>query len=91
MQTVREERRGQVSIVTIGRPEVRNAVDGPTAEALADAFRRFDADPDLAVAVLTGASGISCAGVVHTGTYVPIERLGAWRPMSFISGSGRVG
>jgi enoyl-CoA hydratase len=41
---------------------VRNAVDGPTAQALADAFRRFDADADLAVAVLTGAGGTFCAG-----------------------------
>ena len=48
--------------VTIDRPEVRNAVDGPTAGALADAFRRFDADESLAVAVLTGADGNFCAG-----------------------------
>jgi enoyl-CoA hydratase len=41
---------------------VRNAVDGPTAAALADAFRRFDADESLAVAVLTGANGNFCAG-----------------------------
>lgn len=48
--------------VTIDRPEVRNAVDGPTAGALADAFRRFDADDSLSVAVLTGADGNFCAG-----------------------------
>jgi enoyl-CoA hydratase len=41
---------------------VRNAVDGPTAVALADAFRRFDADESLSVAVLTGADGNFCAG-----------------------------
>jgi enoyl-CoA hydratase len=41
---------------------VRNAVDGPTAAALADAFRRFDADDALAVAILTGAGGSFCAG-----------------------------
>src|SRR4030095_8164133 len=51
-----------VAVVTIDRPEVRNAVDGPTAAALADAFRRFDADDALAVAVLTGAGGAFCAG-----------------------------
>jgi len=51
-----------VAVVTIDRPEVRNAVDGPTAAALADSFRRFDADDDLAVAVLTGAGGTFCAG-----------------------------
>ena len=62
MQTVRFEQDGPVAVVTIDRPEVRNAVDRPTAEALADAFRRFDADESLAVAVLTGANGTFCAG-----------------------------
>src|SRR4030095_90911 len=51
-----------VVVVTIDRPEVRNAVDGPTAAALADAFRRFDVDDALAVAVRTGARGGLCAG-----------------------------
>jgi enoyl-CoA hydratase len=60
--TVRCERDGAVTIVTIDRPEVRNAVDGPTAAALADAFRRFDADDSSPVAVLTGAGGTFCAG-----------------------------
>jgi enoyl-CoA hydratase len=59
---VRSDRDGPVAIVTIERPAVRNAVDGPAAAALADAFRRFDADPDLSVAVLTGAGGTFCAG-----------------------------
>jgi len=62
MSTVQWETDGPVVIVTIDRPEVRNAVDGPTAEALATAFRRFDADESLAVAVLTGAGGTFCAG-----------------------------
>lgn len=61
-QTVRYEVEGPVAIVTIDRPEVRNAVDRPTADALASAFRRFDADPGLSVAVLTGAGGTFCAG-----------------------------
>jgi enoyl-CoA hydratase len=60
--TVRSERDGAVTIVTIDRPEVRNAVDGPTAAALADAFRRFDTDDSTPVAVLTGAGGTFCAG-----------------------------
>ena len=60
--TVRFETRGSIAVVTIDRPEVRNAVDRPTAEALADAFRRFEADDDLLVAVLTGAGGTFCAG-----------------------------
>ncbi len=62
MATVSTARDGRTSIITIDRPEVRNAVDGPTAAALADAFRAFDADPDLDVAVLTGAGGTFCAG-----------------------------
>src|SRR5439155_13579885 len=56
------ETEGDVATVTIDRPEVANAVDRPTAEALADAFRRFDADEDVSVAVLTGANGTFCAG-----------------------------
>lgn len=60
--TVRYETDGPVAIVTIDRPAVRNAVDAPTAEALADAFRRFDADEALVAAVLTGAEGTFCAG-----------------------------
>ncbi len=62
MQPVRLESHGPVAVITIDRPEVRNAVDGPTATALADAFRRFDVDDGLAVAVLTGAGGVFCAG-----------------------------
>ncbi len=62
MQPVRLESHGPVAVITIDRPEVRNAVDGPTAAALADAFRRFDVDDGLAVAVLTGAGGVFCAG-----------------------------
>ena len=53
---------GPVCVVTIDRPEVRNAVDGPTAALLADAFRAFDADDTLSVAVLTGAHDTFCAG-----------------------------
>src|SRR5690606_20032213 len=59
---VRVERDGPVTVMTIDRPEVRNAVDRPTAEALADAFRTFDADDGTSVAVLTGAGGTFCAG-----------------------------
>jgi enoyl-CoA hydratase len=49
-------------LVRINRPECRNAVDLPTAEALAAAFRAFEADPELRVAVLAGAGGNFCAG-----------------------------
>src|SRR5216683_5558157 len=59
---VRVERKGPVTTVVLDRPEVRNAVDGPTAGALAEAFSDFDADPDASVAVLFGAGGTFCAG-----------------------------
>lgn len=59
---VRVETEGPVTIVTIDRPECRNAVDPATAAALRDAFEAFEADADQAVAVLTGAGGHFCAG-----------------------------
>ena len=62
MSTVRYQTDGPVAIVTIDRPQIRNAVDRPTAEALAEAFRRFDADDALCSAVLTGSGGAFCAG-----------------------------
>ena len=60
--SVRVEQDKAVTTVVIDRPEVRNAVDGPTAAALADAFREFDEDENAHVAVLTGAGGTFCAG-----------------------------
>ncbi|MEP7296310.1 MAG: crotonase/enoyl-CoA hydratase family protein [Burkholderiales bacterium] len=62
MNTVRIERDDVIWTITINRPEVRNAVDGPAAVALAHAFREFDADAQACVAVLTGAAGQFCAG-----------------------------
>ena len=62
IMSVQVERAGPVTTITIDRPEARNAVDGPTASALADAFREFEDDADSAVAVLTGAGGHFCAG-----------------------------
>jgi len=56
------ERGGAVTTVILDRPERRNAVDGPTAAALAEAFRAFDADPGAHAAVLYGAGGTFCAG-----------------------------
>ncbi len=53
---------GSVRVVTISRPERRNAVDSAAAAALLDAFVGFDEDPGAAVAVLTGAGGTFCAG-----------------------------
>jgi enoyl-CoA hydratase len=60
--TVTTRRDGPVLVVTIDRPEVRNAVDRPTAARLADVFRRFDVDDEHSVAVLTGTGGAFCAG-----------------------------
>ena len=60
--SVRVERRGSVTTVVLARPEVRNAIDRETAEALAAAFRAFDADEDARVAVLAGEGGHFCAG-----------------------------
>ena len=59
---VRVDRSGPVTTVILHRPEVRNAVDRPTAAALAEAFADFDADADAAVAVLFGDGGTFCAG-----------------------------
>jgi enoyl-CoA hydratase len=59
---VSSETRGRIRIVTITRPEVRNCVDRETAEGLAEAFRRFDEDEDVWVAILQGEGGCFCAG-----------------------------
>jgi enoyl-CoA hydratase len=59
---VRIEQLEQVTVVTLDRPEVRNAVDADTARALYDAFVAFDADPQARVAVFHGAHGHFCAG-----------------------------
>ncbi|HEY1639937.1 MAG TPA: crotonase/enoyl-CoA hydratase family protein [Streptosporangiaceae bacterium] len=62
MPAVQVDRAGPVTTVILDRPAVRNAVDGPTAALLAEAFADFEADPDAAVAVLTGAGGTFCSG-----------------------------
>lgn len=72
--TVRYELRGAVAVVTIDRPEVRNAVDVPTARALADAFRRFETDDAALVAVLTGEGGYFCAGADLKAVAAGVER-----------------
>lgn len=73
--TVLVERRGEVLVVTINRPAVRNAVDSPTARRLGRIFVDFDDDPSLKVAVLAGADGTFCSGAdlgaVGTGTFEP--------------------
>ncbi|MCA2977654.1 MAG: crotonase/enoyl-CoA hydratase family protein [Myxococcaceae bacterium] len=60
--SVRVEKQGPVTTVILHRPEVRNAVDGPTAAALLEAFVAFEADASASVAVLFGDGGAFCAG-----------------------------
>jgi enoyl-CoA hydratase len=62
MEEVRVDREGPVTTVVLSRPQARNAVDGPTAEALVHAFRAFDEDDEARVAVLYGEGGTFCAG-----------------------------
>lgn len=62
MTTVLIERRPPLLILTLNRPEARNAVDGATAAALAAALLQFEGDSELSVAILTGAGGHFCAG-----------------------------
>ncbi len=88
--TVEYETRGAIAIVTINRPEVRNAVDRPTAAALAESFERFDADDALSVAILTGAGGYFCAGAdlkavaSGRGTRMTAEGYGPLGPTRFV-------
>ena len=60
--SVKQEKHGDLVIVTIDRPQVRNAVDHETARGLLEAFRAFDANKQQRAAVLTGAAGHFCAG-----------------------------
>jgi enoyl-CoA hydratase len=62
MGNVLTEKRESLLLVTINRPAVRNAIDGPTAAELVRVFREFDGDEALSIAVLTGADGVFCAG-----------------------------
>ncbi|MDV2115732.1 crotonase/enoyl-CoA hydratase family protein [Alcaligenes faecalis] len=57
------ERIGKVLLITLNRPEARNAINLETAQALAQAMDEFDADPSIAVGVLTGANNTFCAGM----------------------------
>jgi enoyl-CoA hydratase len=75
-EAVSYERRGSASVITIDRPHRRNAVDGPTAEALLEAYRRFEADEQARVLIVTGAGGIAfCAGADLKATETMAPRL----------------
>ncbi|QUV99085.1 crotonase/enoyl-CoA hydratase family protein [Chloracidobacterium sp. MS 40/45] len=80
METVTYEVQAGIAVITLRRPEVRNAVDDPTAAALDAAFHRFAADDACAVAVLTGAGGHFCAGAdlkaVAAGARVNLRETG---------------
>ena len=85
MQTVSTETRGRTLVVTIERPAARNAVDGPTARQLYEAFKAFDADEALDVAILQGRDTGFCAGAdlkgVAEGRGNPVHRDGDLGPM----------
>ena len=74
------ENHDAVRVITINRPHARNAVDGPTAALLAEAFREFDSDDSASVAILTGAEGTFCAGAdlkaVSSGSGNSVRRSG---------------
>lgn len=80
LQTVLSERVGKVLVVTINRPQARNAVDSTTAEALGKVFQQFDGDDALNSAVLTGAGGTFCAGAdlreIAEGRRPPVDPAG---------------
>jgi enoyl-CoA hydratase len=79
---VRTERNGEVWTVVIDRPEVRNAVDGPTAHELHEAFATFEVDDTASVAVLWGAGGTFCAGADLHAMSNPLEHdMSAVGPM----------
>ena len=70
------ERRGAAALIKIDRPHRRNAVDGPTAAALYEAYLRFEEDEEARVLVLTGAGGVSfCAGADLKATETFVGRL----------------
>lgn len=62
MKNITIQKEGAITTILINRPEVKNAVDGPTAQELADAFRAFDQDKESSVAILGGLGGTFCAG-----------------------------
>ena len=85
MNTVSTERDGRTFVVTIERPERRNAVDGATAQALYDAFKAFDADEGLDVAILQGRGEAFCAGAdlkaIAENAGNPVKKDGDFGPM----------
>ncbi|SDT92564.1 enoyl-CoA hydratase [Pseudomonas pohangensis] len=81
------EKNGPVTTIILDRPQVRNAVDRPTAEALAAALRAFEADAQARVAVLTGNAGTFCAGA----DLAAVAEDGARRNRLEVEGDGPMG
>jgi enoyl-CoA hydratase len=79
-ESVLADRKGKVLVVTINRPQARNAVDSATARKLSDVFQAFERNDELAVAILTGAQGTFCAGAdlreIGEGRRPPVEENG---------------
>jgi len=91
MTTVTVERDADIWIVTLNRPAARNAVDGPTALLLADAFRAFDADAEARVAILTGAGGHFCAGADLADMAAARQREAGGAPDAVAAANARFG
>ncbi len=88
--SVRVEKKGPVTTVILSRPEVRNAVDNQTAEALADAFRAFEADDEALAGVLWGEGKAFCAGAdLHA--VASGERAVRYRAAEFAEADGPMG
>jgi enoyl-CoA hydratase len=83
---IRLERRDAVATIVMDRPQARNAMNGPAARALAEAFREFERDEGLRVAVLWGAGGVFCAGAdpkargIEQGLRLASDGAGPMRP-----------
>jgi enoyl-CoA hydratase len=73
--SVRSDKNGPITTVILSRPDVRNAVDAPTARELADAFRDFETDDEAKVAVLWGEGGTFCAGADLKGMVTELRNV----------------
>ena len=77
---IKVEKKGNITIIIIDNPEVRNAIDGESANQLAKAFRDYDSDPNAKVAILCGSGDNFCSGAnlkaIDKGTGNKIERDG---------------
>jgi enoyl-CoA hydratase len=71
------ERIGPVAIITVDRPERKNAIDWATAELLGRAWRQFDLDEEAVVGILTGEGGTFCAGA-DLKSFDLVERPEGW-------------